>query len=103
MGKLVRDRIPEIIEADGRTAEVRQLSDDEYEAALLDKLSEEVQELRDATAVERLGEAADVYEVLLALVDHMGASYDELVSTAETKRRERGSFSRRLWWSPPSS
>jgi predicted house-cleaning noncanonical NTP pyrophosphatase (MazG superfamily) len=98
VGKLVRDRIPEIIEADGRTANVRQLADEEYGAALLDKLSEEVQELCDATPVERLGEAADVYEVLLALVEHIGLSYDDLVRAADEKRRQRGGFSRRLWW-----
>jgi predicted house-cleaning noncanonical NTP pyrophosphatase (MazG superfamily) len=98
VGKLVRDRIPEIIEADGGTAAVRQLSDEEYEAALLDKLSEEVQELRDATPAERLDEAADVYEVLLALVAHLGATSDDLVSAADAKREQRGGFSRRLWW-----
>ena len=48
MGKLVRDRIPEIIAAEGKTPTVRILNDQEYEAALLDKLCEEVAELRAA-------------------------------------------------------
>ena len=46
MGKLVRDRIPEIVAAEGGQQNVRVLDDDEYARALLDKLVEEVNELR---------------------------------------------------------
>ena len=49
VGKLVRDRIPAIIEASGRVATVRVLGDEDYDVALFDKLIEEVDELRDAT------------------------------------------------------
>lgn len=48
MAKLVRDRIPELIRASGRTPVIRTLSDDEYWAALDAKLDEEVVELRAA-------------------------------------------------------
>ena len=42
--KLVRDRIPEMIEADGHHAVTRILDRPSYRAALLAKLSEEARE-----------------------------------------------------------
>ena len=98
MGKLVRDRIPQIIEASGGSAEVRVLDDEEYDAALLDKLVEEVEELRAAAPGDRLEEAADVYEVLLAILGRMGLDSSHLVETAEVKRQSRGGFHKRMWW-----
>jgi predicted house-cleaning noncanonical NTP pyrophosphatase (MazG superfamily) len=97
VGKLVRDRIPDIIAADGRRAEVRTLSDHEYDAALLDKLLEEVDELRAAGHDDRLGEAADVYEVLLAIVSQLGGDEEALRSAAARKRATRGALAQRLW------
>lgn len=64
MGKLVRDRIPEIVAAEGGQQNVRVLDDDEYARALLDKLVEEVNELRAVTDSVTLEEAADVYEAV---------------------------------------
>ena len=97
MGKLVRDRIPEIIEANGDTAHFHVLDESGYEAALLDKLVEEAEELRDTTPDGRLEEAADVYEVLLAVTDHLGVDLDDVARRADAKRAERGGFERRLW------
>src|SRR3954447_23248966 len=97
MGKLVRDRIPEIIEADGRVAERRTHTDEEYDVALLAKLREEVTELAEASPGDRLEEAADVYEVLLALLAQEGLNADDLMRAAEQKRAERGGFSERVW------
>ena len=42
--KLVRDRIPEIIEADGKTCVCETLSDEEYIRLLDEKLNEELAE-----------------------------------------------------------
>jgi predicted house-cleaning noncanonical NTP pyrophosphatase (MazG superfamily) len=50
--KLVRDRIPEIIEADGHHAFTRILDDQDYRAALLAKLVEEAREAQSASADE---------------------------------------------------
>lgn len=102
MGKLVRDRIPESIEASGRRALTRVLDDAEYDAALLDKLLEEVDELRGARQEERLEEAADVYEVLLAIIGRLGLEADDLAVAAARKRKERGGFEARLWWESSS-
>lgn len=97
MGKLVRDRIPEIIEASGRTPVVRVLDSASYEAALLDKLLEEAQELQEATPEDRLEEAADVYEVLLAIAELIGVEIRRVAERADVKRAERGGFRDRLW------
>lgn len=101
MGNLVRDRIPEIIAAEGRKPRVRVLSDEEFEAALLDKLLEEVTELLEAEPENRLDEAADVYEVLLTLVAGQGFAADDLAVAADSKRHTRGGFAQRLRWDGP--
>lgn len=98
MGKLVRDRIPEVIEARGGSAVSRVLQDDDaYRAALLDKLVEECEELRDAPPEALLDEAADVYEVLLAIGVSQGWTSEQVARRAEEKRAERGGFAGRVW------
>jgi predicted house-cleaning noncanonical NTP pyrophosphatase (MazG superfamily) len=98
MGKLVRDGIPEIVAAAGGQQNVRVLDDDEYARALLDKLVEEANELRAVTDSVKLEEAADVYEVLLAILARQGLNPDDLARAAASKREERGGFERRWWW-----
>ena len=61
--KLVRDRIPQLIEESGRKQTSRILNDDEYFDALIDKVVEEIEEFRSAGIEE---EIADVYEALTA-------------------------------------
>jgi predicted house-cleaning noncanonical NTP pyrophosphatase (MazG superfamily) len=98
VGKLVRDGIPSIIRSAGRVADVRALDTEDFRAALGDKLVEEVAELRaagDADAV--IEEAADVLEVLLAIVAEHGATLDGIVDIARRKRVERGGFAMRVW------
>ncbi|GII95146.1 nucleoside triphosphate pyrophosphohydrolase [Sinosporangium siamense] len=96
-GKLVRDRIPEIIESAGRRAQVRVLDEAELFPALIAKLAEEAEELRRAEPEDRLGELADIYEVLGALAETLGLSFEELQEAARHKRAERGGFGDRLW------
>lgn len=97
MGKLVRDRIPEIMRAKELDPETRVLGQDEYWSALLDKLDEEAGELRQAGPADRLEEAADVYEVLTAITKAIGFSVAELQEAADHKRAARGSFDERIW------
>lgn len=97
MGKLVRDGIPAIIEARGDVPSIRILDAETYRTALFDKLVEEAQELRDAPPKRRLEEAADVYEVLLAVVTELGVTLDDVAASAATKRETRGGFERRIW------
>ena len=97
MGKLVRDKIPDMIRASGRTPHVRTLSIEEYRTALLDKLREEVAELiAAATRDAVIEEAADVLEVLTAIAAGYGGTVDNIVGVARSKRAERGGFDMRL-------
>ena len=73
--KLVRDKIPEIIEEDGKTCKTRILSDEEYIASLEAKLNEEVAEYQ---VDKNLEEMADVLEVLQAICIARGYSLEEL-------------------------
>lgn len=95
MGKLVRDKIPQIIIADGRTPIVRTLSDEEYLSELDRKLNEEVAEYQ---ADKSLEEMADVLEVLLAICEAHGHSVDELIEVRDKKREKRGGFRDKVYW-----
>ena len=52
--KLVRDRIPEIIEADGKTCVCETLSDEAYIRLLDQKLNEELAEYQESKSLEEL-------------------------------------------------
>lgn len=92
--KLVRDKIPEIIEADGKTCKTKILSDEEYIAAFETKLNEEVAEYQ---ADKNLEEMADVLEVLQAICVARGYSLDELETMRAKKAEERGGFSDKIF------
>ena len=95
--KLVRDRIPEIIEADGHHAVTRILDGQDYRAALLAKLVEEAREAQSASADELPSELADVWEVLQALLSTLPMTWQELEALAASKRGKRGGFHRRIF------
>ena len=96
--KLVRDRIPEIIQADGHQPVTHVLGTDQYRAALLAKLVEEAQEAQQAPDGELAAELADVLEVLQALVVATdGMTWDKLQELAAAKRTQRGGFEQRLF------
>lgn len=83
--KLVRDRIPEIIRADGEEPVV-EAAGDELDRFLADKLVEEAEEFAASRDPEEL---ADVLEVLDRLREEFDADVDRL---REEKRAERGGF-----------
>lgn len=98
-GKLIRDRIPELIEAEGRKPRVKRLSGDELTAALYDKLAEEHAELLAAgSAEERREELADMIEVILALAGQYGCGENELHEIVGQKRAARGGFTKGLFY-----
>ena len=92
--KLIRDKMPEIIEANGQTALIQTLSKDEYLQALKMKLMEEVQEFDKSEALEEL---ADVLEVVHALAKHLGSDSTNLDKLQAAKRAKRGGFGKRLF------
>ncbi|GCE11354.1 nucleoside triphosphate pyrophosphohydrolase [Tengunoibacter tsumagoiensis] len=95
--KLVRDRIPAIIQQNGSTCETVVIADDnEYQQALREKLIEEACELAVATSEQMLIEMADIYEVLDALISSYGLSPETIRRVQAQRRSERGSFNQRI-------
>lgn len=95
--KLVRDRIPEIIESNGHIVSSRTMLPAEYQTALFEKFVEEIKELLGASPENRLDELADINEVLLSLASYYGYSADELQNATVNKRLQRGGFKNRVW------
>ena len=91
--KLVRDRIPEIIEADVKTCVCETLSDEEYIRLRDDKLSEELAEYQESKSQEEL---ADLLEVMQAVVRARGWTLDELEQVRADKVAERGGFAKKI-------
>lgn len=58
---------------------------------------EEADELRDAEPQERIGELADLLEVVKALAAHHGHDWDDVVAAAAAKASSWGEFEGRLW------
>ncbi len=94
--KLVRDRIPELIEASGRSAVTRTVSEDDLRVALLAKLREETAELTAAPPEDLLEELADVLEVVRSLASVLGIRWSDVIGAADRKLDERGGFDRGL-------
>lgn len=91
--KLVRDRIPEIIEADGKTCVCETLSDEDYLSLLDQKLNEELAEYQESKSLEEL---ADLLEVMQAVVKARGWTLEELERVRADKAGKRGGFEKRI-------
>ncbi len=91
--KLVRDKIPQIIERNGQTCITQVLTEDEYIRKLDEKLTEELAEYRESKALEEL---ADLLEVMEATVKARGYTWQELLQIRDQKREKRGGFEDRI-------
>lgn len=91
--KLVRDKIPQIIESSGKKFDIHIAKEEEYKTLLEEKLEEEVTEYREAKNLEEL---ADILEVLVGLAEGLGYSEEELFRMRDEKREARGGFKERI-------
>lgn len=91
--KLVRDRIPEIIEEDGKACIWETLSDEDYLHLLDEKLNEELAEYQQSKSLEEL---ADLLEVLGAVVTARGYTWNQLTALRKEKREQWGGFEKRI-------
>ena len=91
--KLVRDRIPEIIEADGKTCGCETLSDEDYLTLLDQKLNEELTEYQESKSLEEL---ADLLEVMQAAVKARGWTLEDLERVRADKAAKRGGFEKKI-------
>lgn len=91
--KLVRDRIPEFIESDGKTCVTETLSDARYLEMLDAKLNEELAEYQESKSLEEL---ADLLEVLRAVVRARGWTWEDLEQVRQEKAAKRGGFEKKI-------
>lgn len=91
--KLVRDRIPQIIESTGKTCRTQVLSDADYLALLDEKLDEELAEYQQSKSLEEL---ADLLEVMQAVVAARGYTWEQLLTVKEEKKTARGGFADKI-------
>ena len=91
--KLVRDRIPEIIEASGKTCITEILPDDEYLRMIDTKLDEELAEYHKDQNIEEL---ADLMEVIYAAAIARGYTIEQLEKVRAEKAEKRGAFQQKI-------
>ena len=92
--KLVRDRIPEIILKDNELHSTRILNDEKYIQELNKKLQEEVNEYLEAENIE---EMVDILEVIRAILDHKGVTYEEIEEKRIKKATKRGAVKEKIF------
>ena len=95
--KLVRDKIPNIIEQNGEIPITKVLNKIEYKKELEKKLYEEYQEVLESNGNERLEELADMLEVIKSLALLENKSLDDIISISNQKSEKRGSFTERIF------
>lgn len=94
--KLVRDKIPEIIQQSGFKCETSTLSESEYRQALRQKVVEEAQEIAVAEEEKLITELADIYEVIDAIIETYGINRELIIAEQIRRRNERGGFQKRI-------
>jgi predicted house-cleaning noncanonical NTP pyrophosphatase (MazG superfamily) len=92
--KVIRDKIPEIIQKDGHTCNIQTLSDEKFIIEIEKKLSEEVTEYQNDKNPEEL---ADILEVIYAIAQLKGISKEELEKIRIKKLQDRGGFEKNLF------
>ena len=91
--KLVRDRIPEIIEASRKTFTIEILSDENYLLMVDAKLDEELAEYHKDQNIEEL---SDLLEVIYAATKARGYSIEQLEAVRAEKAAKRGAFDKKI-------
>ena len=92
--KLVRNRIPQIIEESGKRCETEILSNERYLEMLDKKLDEELAEYQIEKNIEEL---ADLLEVVYAREKARGYSVAELEQIRKKKKEKRGAFDKKIF------
>jgi len=92
--KLVRDKIPEIIEANHQQGDFFILPEQDYENEVILKLQEESGEYLESKNPEEL---ADILEVLMELARIRNIPFSEIEEIRQRKLKERGGFSKRIF------
>ena len=92
--KLVRDNIPDLILKDNELPVTRTLNDEEYYEELNKKLMEEVNEYLEENNTE---EMVDILEVIRAILEYKGVSFEDIEEKRIKKAKKRGSFNKKVY------
>jgi len=92
--KLVRDKIPEIINKDNGKAITKILNDEEYLNELNKKLKEEVSEYFEDNNIEEL---ADIVEVIYGILNAKNIELEEFENIRQSKVNKRGAFQEKIF------
>lgn len=96
--KLVRDKIPKIIESNGKEYSTKVLHDEDYIKYLKKKAYEELNEYCAAeTDGEVVEELADLLEVIRALAKQHGSTIEEVEAVRKDKAVKRGGFQEKVF------
>ncbi|MET4559923.1 putative house-cleaning noncanonical NTP pyrophosphatase (MazG superfamily) [Lysinibacillus parviboronicapiens] len=91
--KLVRDLIPQMIEATGKTCVTSILEPNAHLREIKTKMQEEALELQEATSkIEAVEELADILELVHTALAIYGVTYEQLEQVRVLKREQRGGF-----------
>lgn len=96
--KLVRDKIPEMLDKNGGETETQILDDEKYIECLFKKLTEECEEVISADSKENLAEElADLLEVMRAISKTNNINFAEVEKIRTAKKEKRGGFDRKIF------
>ena len=96
--KLVRDKIPKIIEDNGEYALTEILNDKSFENAIDNKLLEEVKEVINAKTKEDIKEElADLLEVILKKAEINNIKFSEMEDARIQKKNKKGGFDNKIF------
>ncbi|TNP14082.1 phosphoribosyl-ATP pyrophosphohydrolase [Bacillus tropicus] len=91
--KLVRDKIPDIINRANKESITYVATEEEAKKMLLRKLVEELEEFKETPIEEEL---ADILEVIDGIVKAFNLDMDKVKSIKVSKKEKRGGFEKRI-------
>lgn len=103
--KLIKDKIPQIMDQRGADYEVRTMSKGEFKGELRRKLVEEAKEIVKANKSELLGELADVLQIFTSILEIENLRMRDVRKTMTDKKKRTGAFKKRIflkWSSNPA-
>ncbi len=96
--KLIRDKLPGILQLSGINVFARVMTQEEYLKYLKKKIIEEAQEVASTLSDESLlEELADVLEVIYALATAKGLPMGEIEAYRQRKKADKGGFANRFY------
>lgn len=95
--KLIRNKIPQIINSNHQKCQVKELSNSEYKKALKHKLIEESEEVLTANKNDLAEEIADIYEVIDTLIKVNKFDKKEIFKIQKEKQKLRGKFDKKCF------